>query len=665
MKEEQPMGRLNAHDETFSKLFTEPLTVPLHQRPYSWKSSHILAFINDVVQSNALNSNSSTDPSYYMGTLILAGDKEKGEPLTIIDGQQRLTSMVLCLIALRSIYEKLREDITNNPELEDDENISVIDTQIIQIKNLLGHIRLGKNKGLKLKHDDNEENLRLNAIFNGSLTDPILNSQPNWLECYEAATNRLQELIDTEESVGGQINKAAHIFEMFQAVTFATVSTEDKRSGHKIFEALNDRGLPLTSLDLIKNRLLAELDEGDSGSVRQKWSDILYFLVDSSSSNSSSSGKIVSDSDFVTYVGTSFSFLPPYAPWGQQDKTPEDVRVYRRISSWIDSAPNDQRKLFALALLDELWLLAFSLQFIHKQETGINVAFLDDDRFLPKGKFKSAQWEMIAFWISGITAIKRSQSLPPTISLIYKFFSHIRYEANPGVRNPAVFSSPAKLNKSTVIFGLKAVFFFQFLWRLSNRTSTSTQRKPLNELAKDIASANSSSSARNSINKFVESFSLTDGPTRKTLVFSHSTFAQELQSLQYSNRGIGDKFLIIWILLFLDFSTNAPQFIHQAAGRSIEHIAPVSNSAANARPGWKANIGNMLVIPRQLNGKLNDDSFEDKAPHLLDFIRPYDTHLLAAATSEVPEWNKEQAEKRSAQLAEMVWDEILKFKEAI
>ena len=86
-----------------SMLASNRLSVPLYQRSYSWGEDQVSDFFNDL--RNALD---AEDPGYFLGTIVLSRNKAQPGNLQssyeIIDGQQRLSTTALLLIAIRNLY---------------------------------------------------------------------------------------------------------------------------------------------------------------------------------------------------------------------------------------------------------------------------------------------------------------------------------------------------------------------------------------------------------------------------------------------------------------------------------------------------------------------------------------------------------------------------------
>lgn len=112
--------------------------VPEYQRQYNWKREHLRRLLTDCLNGFHRLSTSS-DPEYtFLGSIILAND-DRSEPtfdgasLIVVDGQQRLTSLILMACALFQGISKHKEDILNLSSDAQHWLNAEIDTQLRQL----------------------------------------------------------------------------------------------------------------------------------------------------------------------------------------------------------------------------------------------------------------------------------------------------------------------------------------------------------------------------------------------------------------------------------------------------------------------------------------------------------------------------------------------------
>ncbi|GAA7044060.1 hypothetical protein ID0180_10020 [Helicobacter pylori] len=94
---------MDAGTTTLSEFFEESqnnqFVIPIYQRLYSWEKEQCKQLWDDIIKVGGDDKMNG----HFIGSIlyVLDGDKHSGNPLFIIDGQQRLTTITLLLIALR------------------------------------------------------------------------------------------------------------------------------------------------------------------------------------------------------------------------------------------------------------------------------------------------------------------------------------------------------------------------------------------------------------------------------------------------------------------------------------------------------------------------------------------------------------------------------------
>ena len=92
------MSNTNSQNDNFNIVWVKDLldcrlSVPDYQRPYKWSAKSALTLFNDIYQAHEKNVR-----EYRLGTIILYQNNENG--LEIVDGQQRITTLLILLYAL-------------------------------------------------------------------------------------------------------------------------------------------------------------------------------------------------------------------------------------------------------------------------------------------------------------------------------------------------------------------------------------------------------------------------------------------------------------------------------------------------------------------------------------------------------------------------------------
>ncbi len=219
--------------ESFLDILGIPNTqfvVPVYQRVYSWTARQATGLLEDVLNA------ARTKTSHFAGILLFSLDTDSWGDcgrLRVIDGQQRLTTITLMLIALmRKMEEGTLNDLTAD-------------------KVLKRYLLAGKDEGAPSK-------LMLSHLDRGTLATLIDNGEmPK--EHSERLVENLKIFEDCLDEGGKEI--ADELWRGLNQLQVITALLESEDSPQLVFESLNSKGSPLTASDLVRNTLLFGADE--------------------------------------------------------------------------------------------------------------------------------------------------------------------------------------------------------------------------------------------------------------------------------------------------------------------------------------------------------------------------------------------------------------------
>lgn len=210
--------------------------VPRFQREYSWGTSEIDDFWDDIVQQIKCEEGVTKHSDYLLGSIVLVGELTKSD-FIIVDGQQRMTTLTLLL---KLISNKLSE-------LGDQKASKTLYQHFIESKDNDG------NEYFKL-HSESPKPFLQNELLSSS---PETVNEPSTDEekLLFKVNNRLKKKID--DFVIKDISDLEAIKtlrnQVLKHLTLIVVIAKDEDDASTIFETLNARGISLTSVDLIKN----------------------------------------------------------------------------------------------------------------------------------------------------------------------------------------------------------------------------------------------------------------------------------------------------------------------------------------------------------------------------------------------------------------------------
>lgn len=218
------------HDQLGHILADYLLEVPRFQRSYSWDEGNVDEYLADLAQARTKN------VDYFMGTVVFARPDKDGARRQIVDGQQRLATTAILLVAIR---DQLRA-YGKEKQAEETE------------KRFL--------RGYVLSADDDVERLILSAsdvsaygaLLDGDLTE--VEDGDGLKSCYNACVNHLTSIAAQAKDYKRLIDISTQLETRVQVLV---AEATDLPEAYVIFETLNDRGADLTTADLLKNYLFS------------------------------------------------------------------------------------------------------------------------------------------------------------------------------------------------------------------------------------------------------------------------------------------------------------------------------------------------------------------------------------------------------------------------
>lgn len=211
--------------------------VPPYQREYVWKEKNISQLLNDIYEEYIDDRNSE----YFIGSIVV--NKREDGSYEVIDGQQRLTTLFISLCALKTLFE-------NSPEhLREIEGLLTS-----QKSNDRGEFN--QSRHLDLQYEDSSEVLDAileNKILEKKLSGSSENIKEGFNTVYEYLKTNFQKQEDLIKFYGYFMHK----------VNFVQIETPSVSDALKIFETINERGVGLNSMDLLKNLIFQQLEKDD------------------------------------------------------------------------------------------------------------------------------------------------------------------------------------------------------------------------------------------------------------------------------------------------------------------------------------------------------------------------------------------------------------------
>ncbi|MGK8360143.1 GmrSD restriction endonuclease domain-containing protein [Corynebacterium amycolatum] len=585
--------KIDANDRSVDSILEDGQhCIPWYQRPYAWVDQNIDDYWKDVVL---------TDDHHFLGSIvIIALDKKQHE---VVDGQQRLTTIFLTLNALAKKYKELN-----------------FMKEFSGLSNYISYVDLAGDDQYRLYNEQTQKSL-VSYIYNpvsdtmkSSITEPGLEIAA-FRRISRYIDSALQEAGDEDDDKKEALNK---IRDKVLSSTFVYVTVEDRYNAFNIFETLNDRGLSLTSTDLVKNLLFSHIPKSQEKSELSVWESIWDSLAEADKSGATP----IKASEFLYYF------------WNSQgkDKDPDvdvitEKRIRRSVDSYIKTCPNHgaaSRDLIGdmaryAKIVQCLSMVAASKGATYPWSSLIQTHY-------PKQEFREDKFEDPSAYIWGILTMQAKQPLPLLLSAVERYL-------NKDISNK-MFSDL-----------LKNMRDLQVRWSIAQVSSTSKNRALFRKYSCLLSSASSKGDAHKVIQDFIvdaHKASPADG-----------AFKAGLKKLRYADDLVKDKDKIVYLLTTIYKENQAGYDFSEAA--SVEHIEPQhGHSSKSNKNVWVYKLGNLAFLPSSVNSRLNHQEFVTKAPTIAKYVFDGDSVLQAALSNKV--WTNEDSNRRTEDLISKATD---------
>lgn len=250
---------LEAHDKLIREIFegSYQFEIPDYQRPYTWTTKQAEELFNDLVSAMQDARTSGTTSQYFLGSIVLI--KNDREPKSsVVDGQQRISTLTMLFAVLRSVMPDAADDITD----------------FLYKK---GKVSLGETNEYRLIA--REEDI---DFFRTFIQDP------GGITRLVACTDKLEDsrlrfrenatlLLEKANALSNVGREALWKF-LANDCSLVVISTPDLEAAYRIFSVLNNRGLDLAPIDILKAAVLGSIrtiaGDAKSRAYAKQWSQI-------------------------------------------------------------------------------------------------------------------------------------------------------------------------------------------------------------------------------------------------------------------------------------------------------------------------------------------------------------------------------------------------------
>jgi len=255
--------KLNVTHPTIEELFKDFYAVPSFQREYVWREEQVRTLLDDAFEALFDENGSPIETEYFIGSVVAY---KENDVFQLIDGQQRITTLYIMLCAIRDLLGALGggEDQSHLQGLirdtyQDDFGTTQQRFRLVPLYEDAGQI-------LQLMGEGN--------IARAADEKKLPASARNMLETYRVAKDFLEQFSGDGQRV-----------RLFQArltkkVRLVRIETVNVSEALRIFETINDRGIGLNALDLLKNLLFMRASKDRYTALTDTWKQMVRTIED-------------------------------------------------------------------------------------------------------------------------------------------------------------------------------------------------------------------------------------------------------------------------------------------------------------------------------------------------------------------------------------------------
>lgn len=368
------MSKLNVDQKTIWLLFSDKkadFLIPDYQRPYAWEEEQCQTLWDDIFAFAFPDNNSdkfNSDDEYFLGSIVIfENDKGKKE---VIDGQQRLTTLMLLLRAFYAKFGNMKDENS----IRTSERIA----QCIWKTNEFGQPNLDELKINSEVATDNDKEEFLQILKTGKM-DKVQKS--NYAKNYRFFQEKIENFLSEYPSYFAYLPTR-----ILNNCILLPVEAESQDTALRIFSTLNDRGLPLSDADIFKAQFYKYYsDKNQKDTFIEQWKELeeittsifkplngtpmdelftryMYFLRAKQGIKSSTTEALRK-----FYEKNNYSIL-------KQDETLSNLKILADFWNNVytqnpdEFSPNILRKLFILNYAPNgMWTYFLSVYFLHNK----------------------------------------------------------------------------------------------------------------------------------------------------------------------------------------------------------------------------------------------------------------------------------------------------------
>ena len=253
---------IKSEDLSVGDLLKDFYAVPDYQREYVWTTTEVERLYQDIRNEHSGRSDGDA-ADYFIGTIV-TNHESGGKIYELIDGQQRVTTLYVLLIAIRDYLADLHA------------TLHAVDEQLYSLSVDRNGNESPRHR-VELQYEDSQDVLKLlvepRAVISIDDLPTDTRSAKNLVQAYKDSRAFLVE------ELGGQADEIRRFYAyLTQNVKLIRIRTQTIDRALWIFETINQRGRGLDAMDLLKNLLFRHAQSDQFEKLKQRWKSLVDAL---------------------------------------------------------------------------------------------------------------------------------------------------------------------------------------------------------------------------------------------------------------------------------------------------------------------------------------------------------------------------------------------------
>jgi hypothetical protein len=244
--------------------------IPKYQREYAWTRQQWDELFSDLLEED------DAAAGHFLGTIICinrTANATKENVLELVDGQQRLTTLSILLAAIYAFLKKHASQLDEDGQID----VNNLRRQLVLKDPIRPRVRP------QAQNNNNDDYLNVLKTAGIEIKAPTVKFLGN--RRIMKAYNHFGSLLDQHAGPKSSVAPVLDLLARVKQAILVKLEVESSSDAFTLFESLNNRGIPLTPIDIIKNSLLAAADKKrpkglSADHVFEQWSELLRDLGD-------------------------------------------------------------------------------------------------------------------------------------------------------------------------------------------------------------------------------------------------------------------------------------------------------------------------------------------------------------------------------------------------